>query len=101
MKIKTITKKKLLKRKDNNCKILKELISNIISQTNTKWFIKISMNKLKVKEEVEVVVEILEVAVEEDEVVANMTLKKIRKMMRKLHKKRTTKMKNLSQKWEI
>jgi hypothetical protein len=70
--------------------IQKELISNTISQINTRWFIKISMNNLKVKEVievVEVVVEILEVAIEEDVVVGKMTMKKIKKMMKKLHKK--------------
>jgi len=69
--------------------ILKELTLNTISQTNTRWFIKISMNNLKVKEVievVEVVVEILEVAIEEDVVVAKTTKKKIKMMMEKLLK---------------
>jgi len=69
--------------------ILKELTLNTISQTNTRWFIKISMNNLKVKEvieAVEVVVEILEVAIEEDVVVAKTTKKKIKMMMEKLLK---------------
>ena len=69
--------------------IQKELISNTISQINTRWFIKISMNNLKVKEvieAVEVVVEILEVAIEEDVVVAKTTKKKIKMMMEKLLK---------------
>lgn len=93
-----IIEKKLSKKKGKHYKTMKELISNTISPTNTRWFIRISMNNLKVKEEVEVVVEILEVAIEEDEVVAKMTLKNFKMIMKKLHKRKTKNLRSRSQK---